>query len=70
MNKMLISLQMFISSYKLWVFNFYRVRECQILLLFGKTKGCFFPSPYLDDYGETDQGLRYISLLPSHMSHL
>ncbi|XP_064603615.1 E3 ubiquitin-protein ligase UBR2-like isoform X2 [Liolophura sinensis] len=37
---------------------FLRVRECQILLLFGKTKGCFFPSPYLDDYGETDQGLR------------
>lgn len=35
-----------------------RVRECQVLLLFGKTKGCFFPPPYLDMYGETDQGLR------------
>ncbi|CAH1264235.1 UBR2 [Branchiostoma lanceolatum] len=37
---------------------FRRVRECQILLLTGKTKGCFYPSPYLDDYGEHDQGLR------------
>ncbi|XP_078593140.1 E3 ubiquitin-protein ligase UBR2-like isoform X3 [Branchiostoma floridae x Branchiostoma japonicum] len=37
---------------------FLRVRECQILLLTGKTKGCFYPSPYLDDYGEHDQGLR------------
>ncbi|XP_074663047.1 E3 ubiquitin-protein ligase UBR2-like [Tubulanus polymorphus] len=37
---------------------FLRVRECQILLLSGRTKGCFFPPPYLDDYGETDQGLR------------
>uniref|UniRef100_A0A671L712 E3 ubiquitin-protein ligase n=1 Tax=Sinocyclocheilus anshuiensis TaxID=1608454 RepID=A0A671L712_9TELE len=24
----------------------------------GKTKGCFYAPPYLDDYGETDQGLR------------
>jgi E3 ubiquitin-protein ligase UBR2 len=37
---------------------FLRVRECQVLLLNGKTKGCFFAPPYLDDYGETDQGLR------------
>ncbi|XP_021345433.1 E3 ubiquitin-protein ligase UBR2-like isoform X2 [Mizuhopecten yessoensis] len=37
---------------------FLRVRECQILLLAGKSKGCFVPSPYLDVYGETDQGLR------------
>lgn len=35
-----------------------RVRECQVLFLAGKTKGCFYPPPYLDDYGETDQGLR------------
>ena len=39
-----------------WIF---RVRECQILLLAGRTKGCFVPPPYLDSYGETDQGLRY-----------
>uniref|UniRef100_A0A8C0B863 E3 ubiquitin-protein ligase n=1 Tax=Buteo japonicus TaxID=224669 RepID=A0A8C0B863_9AVES len=37
---------------------FLRVRECQVLFLAGKTKGCFYPPPYLDDYGETDQGLR------------
>ncbi|KAB0397448.1 hypothetical protein E2I00_000863, partial [Balaenoptera physalus] len=35
-----------------------RVRECQVLFLAGKTKGCFYSPPYLDDYGETDQGLR------------
>ncbi|XP_048736873.2 E3 ubiquitin-protein ligase UBR2-like isoform X4 [Ostrea edulis] len=34
-----------------------RVRECQIVLLAG-TKGCFIPAPYVDSYGETDQGLR------------
>ncbi|XP_025104421.1 E3 ubiquitin-protein ligase UBR2-like isoform X2 [Pomacea canaliculata] len=37
---------------------FLRVRDCQILLLAGRTKGCFLPAPYLDSYGETDQGLR------------
>ncbi|KAL4237392.1 hypothetical protein ACF0H5_002110 [Mactra antiquata] len=37
---------------------FLRVRECQILLLAGRTKGCFVPPPYVDAYGETDQGLR------------
>ncbi|CAH1791627.1 unnamed protein product [Owenia fusiformis] len=37
---------------------FLRVRECQILLLAGKIKGSFHAPPYLDDYGETDQGLR------------
>ncbi|KAJ7422966.1 hypothetical protein BTVI_11378 [Pitangus sulphuratus] len=36
----------------------FSVRECQVLFLAGKTKGCFYPPPYLDDYGETDQGLR------------
>ncbi|KAK2173591.1 hypothetical protein NP493_864g01019 [Ridgeia piscesae] len=37
---------------------FLRVRECHVLLLFNRTKGCFVAAPYLDDYGETDQGLR------------
>lgn len=37
---------------------FLRVRECKVLLLAGKTKGCFVVPPYLDAYGETDQGLR------------
>ncbi|KAJ6666943.1 hypothetical protein lerEdw1_018945 [Lerista edwardsae] len=36
----------------------FSVRECQVLFLAGKTKGCFYAPPYLDDYGETDQGLR------------
>uniref|UniRef100_A0AAV2L6C4 E3 ubiquitin-protein ligase n=1 Tax=Knipowitschia caucasica TaxID=637954 RepID=A0AAV2L6C4_KNICA len=37
---------------------FFRVRECQVLFVAGKTRGCFYPPPYLDDYGETDQGLK------------
>lgn len=36
---------------------FLRIRECEVLLL-GFAKGCFFPAPYLDEYGESDQGLR------------
>lgn len=37
---------------------FLRVRECEILLMSCPTRGCFLPPPYLDEYGETDQGLR------------
>ncbi|KAM9847822.1 E3 ubiquitin-protein ligase UBR2 [Aulostomus maculatus] len=37
---------------------FLRVRESQVVFVAGKTKGCFYPPPYLDDYGETDQGLK------------
>lgn len=36
---------------------FLRIRECEILLL-GLNKGSFVSPPYLDKYGETDQGLR------------
>ena len=36
---------------------FLRIRDCQIVYL-GKNKGCFIQPPYLDEYGETDQGLR------------
>lgn len=36
---------------------FLRIRDCEILLL-GMNKGCFLPAPYLDEYGESDQGLR------------
>lgn len=36
---------------------FLRIRECEILLL-GLSKGSFVLPPYLDKYGETDQGLR------------
>ncbi|XP_055586307.1 E3 ubiquitin-protein ligase UBR1-like isoform X2 [Uranotaenia lowii] len=36
---------------------FLRIRDCEILLL-GINKGCFISAPYIDEYGETDQGLR------------
>lgn len=36
---------------------FLRIRDAEILLL-GPSKGAFISAPYLDDYGETDQGLR------------
>lgn len=34
-----------------------RIRDAEILLL-GQNTGCFMSAPYLDDYNETDQGLR------------
>jgi E3 ubiquitin-protein ligase UBR2 len=37
---------------------FLRVRECKIVMFSGRTKGCFESPPYLDQYGETDEGLR------------
>ncbi|XP_045481079.1 E3 ubiquitin-protein ligase UBR1 [Harmonia axyridis] len=37
---------------------FLRVRDCEILLLASPHRGCFMPAPYLDSYGETDQGLK------------
>jgi E3 ubiquitin-protein ligase UBR2 len=45
---------------------FLRVAECQVLLLDLHVKkgddiqvrGYFIPAPYLDEYGETDQGLK------------
>lgn len=36
---------------------FLRIRDCEVLLL-GFNKGCFMSAPYLDEYGESDQGLR------------
>lgn len=36
---------------------FLRIRDCKILLLSDKNKGCFTAPPYVDEYGETDQGL-------------
>lgn len=36
---------------------FLRIRDCEVLLL-GYNKGCFMAAPYLDEYGESDQGLR------------
>ncbi|XP_068622953.1 E3 ubiquitin-protein ligase UBR1 [Battus philenor] len=39
---------------------FLRVRECELLLLAAPApaRGAMLPAPYLDSYGETDQGLR------------
>ncbi|XP_012287219.1 E3 ubiquitin-protein ligase UBR2 [Orussus abietinus] len=37
---------------------FLRVRECEVLYLRSPNRGCFVRPPYLDEYGETDQGLR------------
>ncbi|KAG7206391.1 hypothetical protein KM043_003754 [Ampulex compressa] len=37
---------------------FLRVRECEILILRSPNRGCYAPPPYLDEYGESDQGLK------------
>jgi E3 ubiquitin-protein ligase UBR2 len=45
---------------------FLRINECQVLLLHLNkgagneihVRGSFVPAPYIDNYGETDQGLR------------
>lgn len=37
---------------------FLRIRDCKILLISGKSKGCYMPAPYVDEYGETDFGLQ------------
>ncbi|XP_012250571.1 E3 ubiquitin-protein ligase UBR2 [Athalia rosae] len=37
---------------------FLRVRECEILFLRSPNRGSLACPPYLDEYGETDQGLR------------
>ncbi|XP_060531062.1 E3 ubiquitin-protein ligase UBR2 [Cylas formicarius] len=37
---------------------FLRIRDCELLLLTAPHRGCFIVPPYLDDHGETDQGLR------------
>lgn len=46
---------------------FLRVRECEILFLRTPNRGSFFCPPYLDEYGETDQGLRRGN--PLHLCH-
>ncbi|KAL4703355.1 hypothetical protein ACJJTC_013121 [Scirpophaga incertulas] len=37
---------------------FLRVRDCELMLLGAPARGALLPAPYLDDYGEADQGLR------------
>ncbi|CAG9802220.1 unnamed protein product [Chironomus riparius] len=43
-----------------------RIRDAEILFL-GQNTGCFLSAPYLDDYNETDQGLRRGN--PLHLCH-
>jgi E3 ubiquitin-protein ligase UBR2 len=45
---------------------FLRIRDAEILWL-GQNTGAFTSAPYLDDYGETDQGLRRGN--PLHLCH-
>lgn len=37
---------------------FLRIRDCQIILLTTRARGCFLPAPYVDEFGETDFGFR------------
>ncbi|EFN77425.1 E3 ubiquitin-protein ligase UBR2 [Harpegnathos saltator] len=46
---------------------FLRVRECDVLFLRSPTRGTHMCPPYLDEYGETDQGLRRGN--PLHLCH-
>ncbi|XP_074145507.1 E3 ubiquitin-protein ligase UBR1 isoform X1 [Sminthopsis crassicaudata] len=46
---------------------FLKIRECKVVLIEGRARGCLFPAPYLDEYGETDPGLKRGN--PLHLSH-
>jgi len=37
---------------------FLRVRECKVVMFSNANKGCYTSPPFIDQYGETDQGLR------------
>jgi len=52
---------------------FLRVRECKLVMFSGRTKGCYMSPPYLDQYGETDQGLKRgnpLTLCPERYARL
>uniref|UniRef100_A0A8D0C1I8 E3 ubiquitin-protein ligase n=1 Tax=Salvator merianae TaxID=96440 RepID=A0A8D0C1I8_SALMN len=46
---------------------FLTIRDCKVVLIGSKTRGCFYPAPYLDEYGETDPNL--IRGNPLHLCH-
>ncbi|XP_037871161.1 E3 ubiquitin-protein ligase UBR1 isoform X2 [Bombyx mori] len=46
---------------------FLRVRSCELLLVAAPSRGAKMPAPYLDTYGETDQGLSRGN--PLHLCH-
>ncbi|CAB3407459.1 unnamed protein product [Caenorhabditis bovis] len=37
---------------------FLRVRDCNLVLMATRKRGCFRPAPYVDEFGEVDQGFR------------
>ena len=41
---------------------FLRIRDCQIILLTANKRGCLRPAPYVDEFGETDQGFKRVLL--------
>ena len=45
---------------------FLRVRDCKVVMLAGLSKGTFIQPPYVDEYGETDVGLKRGN--PLHLS--
>ncbi|XP_038596898.1 E3 ubiquitin-protein ligase UBR1 [Tachyglossus aculeatus] len=45
---------------------FLNIRECKVILIEGRARGCLYPAPYLDEYGETDPGLKRGN--PLHLS--
>lgn len=47
-------------SFVLSLYSWFRVRECNLLLMSGKSQGCSYTPPYLDEYGEPDPGLRCV----------
>ena len=52
---------------------FLRVRECKLVMFSGRTKGYYMSLPYLDQYGETDQGLKRgnpLTLFPERYARL
>ncbi|KAH0620663.1 hypothetical protein JD844_021334 [Phrynosoma platyrhinos] len=46
---------------------FLKIRDCKVVLIGGKTRGSFYPAPYLDEYGETDPNLARGN--PLHLCH-
>uniref|UniRef100_A0A8C3HHS2 E3 ubiquitin-protein ligase n=1 Tax=Chrysemys picta bellii TaxID=8478 RepID=A0A8C3HHS2_CHRPI len=46
---------------------FLKIRACRVVLIEGKTRGCLYPAPYLDEYGETDPDLKRGN--PLHLCH-
>ncbi|XP_043930148.1 E3 ubiquitin-protein ligase UBR1 [Protopterus annectens] len=46
---------------------FLRIRDCDVILMAGRNRGCLYSAPYVDEYGETDPGLKRGN--PLHLSH-